>query len=95
MRFLCGYRLKDDKGNLVIKTEVHTTKVNNEDKGRHQLLVKLSTEFDLPNEFVERERDIPGILYINPKRTHCPEDLCDLDLEGWETREDYGPAIIY
>lgn len=86
MRFLCAFRIKDAEDNLILKTEVHTTKVNDIEKGRVQLLVKLATDYDIPTTFVERGDEIPGILYINPKKEYEPANLDGSELEEWEER---------
>lgn len=87
MRFLCCFKYKDKEGNLVLKSEMHKTKTDDISRGQLQLLVKLSTDYDIPAEFVDRNDDAPGILYINPKKEYAPDKLCeelDFDLEIYE-----------
>jgi len=84
MRFLCCFLHKDEEGNLVKKAEVHTTKTEDVTKGTIQLLVKLSKDYSIPTEFVNREDNCEGVLYIHPKQEYCPTSLCDLDDTEYE-----------
>lgn len=78
MRYLCAYRvLRNDEPTLV--TEMLTTKTNDAIKGQIELMLKISSSNNIPAEFINRDTQDLGILYINPKKLHSLSDLCDLD----------------
>ena len=85
MRYLCAWQHYNKEDNIVKKVKMFETKTNNIINGQAQLLVKLSTEYDLPVEFIERQFDesnLIGVFYIRPKRDNNPMELSDVDVDA-------------
>jgi hypothetical protein len=94
MRYLACFIVEED-GELVKKTQMLYSKEENVHKGAFDILKRLSTEYNLPAHYIDRDDENPkkGVLYINPKREYCPTSLCGLDEEDWERREYAGLGI--
>ena len=94
MRYLACF-LIEENNELVKKTQMLTSKEDNVVKGEFDILKRLSTEYNLPEHYVDRDEDNPvkGVLYIRPKKEYCPTSLCELDYERWE-REEYDRISI-
>ena len=80
-RFLCAYKVKGEDDKPQLKVEMHTTKTDDIEKGKIELMVKLSSEHSIPAQFVEKYSDDLGIVYINPHKLYCPTSLCDENMD--------------
>ena len=80
-RFLCAYKIKGEDDKPQLKVEMHTTKTDELEKGQVELMVKLSLQYDIPAQFVEKHTDELGIVYINQHKHYCPTELCDEDMD--------------
>lgn len=86
MRYICCYRLLED-GELKMKVEMLEVKTDNVVRGEIDLLKSLSEKYNFSRYYVEREEQIPGVLYIRPKKVNKIDDLCELDMSEWERQE--------
>lgn len=80
-RYLCAFKIKEDNV-TVLKSKMFTTKTDDVEKGKVELLVRLSKEYDIPAEFVDKYSEDLGVIYINQHKYYCPTELCDEDMDG-------------
>lgn len=79
-RFLCAFKVKEDD-NIVLKSKMLTTKTDDVVKGQVELLNRLSTEYNIPAEFVDKHTEDLGVIYINQHKYYCPTEICDEDMD--------------
>jgi hypothetical protein len=80
-RFLCAFKVKDEENKVVLRSKMFTTKTDDVEKGKVELLVKISQEYNIPAQFVDKHSEDLGILYINPHKYYCPAELCDENID--------------
>jgi hypothetical protein len=83
-RFLCTFKVKEEDGSIALKSKIFTTKTDDVELGRVELLVKLSKDYDIPAQFVNKYTEDTGVIYINPHKYYCPTELCDEDMDDDE-----------
>ena len=94
MRFLCACVVKVEDS---FEKRVEMIEVKEKDFAiaSNKVAEIFSSKYDIPNKFVEREPEQIGILYINPKKEHKKEDLCDLDIDKYDGILDDESEIIW
>lgn len=80
-RFLCTFKVKEEDGSIGIRSKMFTTVTDNIELGRVELLVKLSKDYDIPAQFVNKYTEDTGVIYINPHKYYCPTELCNEDMD--------------
>ena len=95
MRYICCFIIEQDN-ELIKKVQMLKSENSNVIRGEIELLNKLSSKYNLPDYYVERDDENPvkGVLYIRPRKQHKLKDLCDLDIPEYE-RMQYGRFNIY
>ena len=80
-RFLCAFKIKEEDGSIGLRSKMFTTKTDDIEKGKIELLVRISQEYGIPAEFVDRHEDEVGVLYINHHKHYCPSEICDENMD--------------
>jgi len=80
-RFLCAFKMKDEEDKVVLRSKMFTTKTDDVEKGKIELLVKISQAYNIPAQFVDKYTEDLGIIYINPHKYYCPTEICDEDMD--------------
>ena len=84
MRFLCSWQYRDENDQLIKKCEMLNTRTNDIKKGQVQLLSRISTDYNIKSEFIDREEDesqLEGIFYITPKRDNTINELSNIEID--------------
>ena len=94
MRFLCAGVVKDGE-EFSKRVEMIEVKEKDFAIASNKVAEIFSSKHNIPNKFVDREPEQVGILYINPKKEHKRDDLCDLDIDKYDGLLDDESEIIW
>lgn len=94
MRFLCAC-VVEHEGTFQKKVEMIEVKEKDFAIASNKVAELISAKYNIPNKFVDREPEQVGILYINPKKEHKRDDLCDLDIDKYDGLLDDESEIIW
>lgn len=80
-RFLCAFKVKEEDNSIGLRSRMFTTKTDDIEKGKIELLVRISQEYGIPAEFVDKYTEDLGIIYINHHKYYCPTEICDENMD--------------
>jgi len=80
-RFLCAFKVKELDDSIGLRSKMFTTKTDDVEKGKVELLVKISQAYNIPAQFVDKYTEDLGVIYINPHKYYCPTEICDENMD--------------